>query len=317
MIRSLNAVRVAPLLRFALLSTAALAMGVVASACGDDQAAGSSGKLNVVATIAPTGALTRAVGGDLIELTVLAGSGVDPHEYELTVDGRKAIDRAKVIIRNGLEIDAFLDKAIGENKAKVVTVTDGLNLIDGDEAEKKADPNAKDPHVWHDPLNDKAMVDVIAAALAKADSANAAAYMANATAYKAKLDETDRQVRALIDTIPAENRKLVTNHDAFGYFIRRYGLAFVGAVIPSQTTQAEPSAKDIAALVDLIRREKVKAIFAESSIDPKVARQIAKDTGVKIVDDLYGDSLGEPGSGADTIDGLLLANARKIVEALK
>lgn len=317
MIRSLNAVRVAPLLRFALLSTAALAMGVVASACGDDQAAGSSGKLNVVATIAPTGALTRAVGGDLIELTVLAGSGVDPHEYELTVDGRKAIDRAKVIIRNGLEIDAFLDKAIGENKAKVVTVTDGLNLIDGDEAEKKADPNAKDPHVWHDPANDKAMVDVIAAALAKADSANAAAYMANATAYKAKLDETDRQVRALIDTIPAENRKLVTNHDAFGYFIRRYGLAFVGAVIPSQTTQAEPSAKDIAALVDLIRREKVKAIFAESSIDPKVARQIAKDTGVKIVDDLYGDSLGEPGSGADTIDGLLLANARKIVEALK
>jgi ABC-type Zn uptake system ZnuABC Zn-binding protein ZnuA len=154
-------------------------------------------------------------------------------------------------------------------------------------------------------------------ALAAADPAHAALFHQNGEAYKAKLDEVDKQVKQLIDSIPEANRKLVTNHDAFGYFIRRYNLEYVGAIIPSSGEAAEPSAKRLAALEDTIRKTGVKAIFAEGELDPKVAKQIAADTGVKIVTDLYADSLGKPGSGADTIDGMLLSNATKIANALK
>jgi ABC-type Zn uptake system ZnuABC Zn-binding protein ZnuA len=171
--------------------------------------------------------------------------------------------------------------------------------------------------VWHDIENDKLMLAAIADALAASDPGHAQAYRANAAAYSAKLDETDRQIKTLLDAIPPQNRKVVTNHDSVGYFLARYGLTFVGAVIPGTSTQSEPSAKDIAELVSLIKKEGVKAIFSEGSVDPKVARQVAKDTGVTIVADLYGDSLGNKGSGAETIDGMLLSNAKKIAEALR
>jgi ABC-type Zn uptake system ZnuABC Zn-binding protein ZnuA len=124
-------------------------------------------------------------------------------------------------------------------------------------------------------------------------------------------------VQAIIDEIPEESRKLVTNHDAFGYFADAFGLEVVGSVIPSTTTESEPSAEDTASLLDTIERERVKAIFAESSVSAGLATQLANDAGVAIVDDLYGDSLGEEGSGAETIDGMLLANARNIADALK
>ena len=133
----------------------------------------------------------------------------------------------------------------------------------------------------------------------------------------AALSRVDAEIRKLIAEIPAENRKMVTNHDAFGYFIERYGLTFVGAVIPSSNKDAQASAKELAELQDLIKRENVKVIFAEEEVDPKVARELAKDTNVTIVEGLFADSLGKKGSGADTIDGMLLFNARKIAEALK
>jgi zinc/manganese transport system substrate-binding protein len=174
-----------------------------------------------------------------------------------------------------------------------------------------------DPHVWHDPDNVKIMVRNIAHALADADPENAAAYEANADAYEAVLDDTKAEIQALIDEIPEENRKLVTNHDAFGYFARAFGLEVVGAVFPSITTEAEPSARETAALLDTIEREGVKAIFAEASVGSGLAETLASDAGVLIVDDLYGDSLGPPGSGADTVHGMLLWNAERISEALR
>ena len=294
-----------------------MAVMAVAACGGDDSAApGANARLPVVATIAPVGALVRAVGGDLVDLHVLAGPGVDPHDYELRVDDRKAIDSARLIVRNGAGIDSFLDRAVDVSGSKVVTVTDGLKLRSG-LTDGREDPSSKDPHAWQDPTLAKAMALAVASALEKADPAHAAAYRANGAAYAAKLDEVDTEIRALVESLPPANRKMVTNHDAFGYFIDRYGLTFVGAVIPGTSTQAEPSAKQIAQLEDLIRKEGVRAIFAETSLDPKVAEQVAHDTGVKIVDDLYGDSLGLPGSGADTIEGMLLSNTRKIVEALK
>ena len=280
----------------------------LAIACGQSGSQGGPGP--VITTIAPLGALVAAVAGDHLAVRVLARAGADPHEYEVTADDRKAISDARAIFRIGNGIDDFLDKA-NPPQSRVTTVTEGLALRAGPEGK------GHDPHVWHDIDLDKAMLDRIAQRLAEIDPLNADAYRANAAAYKATLDETDAEIRGLLDQIPAANRKVVTNHDAFGYFLDRYGLTFTAAIIPGQTTQSEPSAKEIAALIDLIRGEAVKAIFAESSVDPKVAHELAKDTGVKIVDDLYSDSLGGPGSGAETLHGMLLANAEKFAEALR
>jgi ABC-type Zn uptake system ZnuABC Zn-binding protein ZnuA len=227
----------------------------------------------------------------------------------------RRVGGADVVLRNGIGLDDFLDDVIegSGTDAMIVTVTEGVEVAAGEDGHD----SEADPHVWQDPLNVQVMTAATADALAQADPANAALYRANAAAYQDVLDETDREIQVLIEEIPAGQRKLVTNHDAFGYFIRRYGLEFVGAVIPGASGQGEPSAEQIAALSDLIEREGVTAIFAEDSIDPAVAEQLADDSGIQIVDDLYSDSLGEPGSGAETVHGMLLANARKISEALR
>lgn len=296
-----------PAFLLALLLVAATPLAV---AC-DGGPAADDGRLRVVATIAPTGALAQAVAGDAVRLDVLVRAGVDIHEYELKAADARAVARAQVILRNGLGADAFLDKALKNSKATVVTLTDGLAL------RVEHGRESRDPHVWHDPRNDIAMVDTIVKTLSAAAPAHAATFEANGRAYQERLRAVDREVQAIIDTIPPANRKMVTDHEAFGYFAARYGLTVVGSVIPGTSTGVEPSAAEIAALVETIRREGVRAIFAESSVDPKVSRRVAEETKVKVVADLYGDSLGAPGSGADTIDGMLLSNARKIADALR
>ncbi len=290
-----------------LLATAAALLAAACSSGTDDD----DGRLRVIATIAPVGALAQAVAGDAVRLDVLVRAGVDPHEFELKAADARSVAKAQVVLRNGLGVDAFLDKALKGSKANVITLTDGLNLRLEDGVA------SADPHVWHDPRNDIAMVDTIVKELSAADPEHAAAFEANGRAYQERLRAVDREVQTIIDTIPAANRKMVTDHEAFGYFAGRYGLTVVGSVIPGASTGVEPSAAEIAALVETIRRENVRAIFTESSVDPKVARRVAEETNVKIVEDLYGDSLGAPGTGADTIDGMLLSNARKIAEALR
>ena len=290
---------------------AVAALSAFGCASGDKPATTGSG-IRVVATTTQIGALTRQVAGDRVRLTVLLGAGASAHDFEPGPDTLKQVNAAQLVLKNGIGLDDWLDKAIASagGKKKVVLVTEGVRTQrrpDGDD----------DPHVWHDADNAARMVENIVIALAAADPPNAAAFRANGDAYKQKLAATDREIRALIDTIPPANRKVVTNHDAFGYFLDRYGLTFVGAVIPSTSSEAQPSARETAALQDLILREGVKAIFTEDEIDPKVAREISRDTGVKIIDNLYADSLGKAGSGADTLDGMLLSNAKKIAEALK
>ncbi len=294
-----------PLLLLALLSTCASLLVSCSSAPDDD-------RLRVVATIAPVGALAHAVAGDAVRLDVLVKAGVDPHEYQLKTADARTLSDANIILRNGLGADGFLDKALGNSKGTVVTITDGLALRDSSE-----EGEGKDPHVWHDPRNGIVMVEAILRALSATAPEHAATFEANARAYQDRLRAVDAEVKAIIDAIPPANRKLVTDHDAFGYFTEHYGLTVIGTVIPGTSTSAEPSAAEIAALIQTIRREGVRAIFAESSVDPKIARRVADETNVKVVDNLYGDSLGEAGSGAETIDGMLLANARTIADALK
>ena len=304
-----------------LLAALLVALGAVA--CSGDGDGAANGRLKVVATVAPVGALAAEVGGDHIELRTLVSAGADPHSYEISSKDRRALSDADVILRNGLGLDRFLDSALADDSEKVVTVTAGVRLrVPNEDSDNHTEDDGHDhgdvdPHVWQDVDNAKVMVANIAAALAEADPDHAADYRANADAYAARLDEVDAEVRDLIASIPAENRKVVVNHDAFGYFTDRYGLEVVGTVIPGLSSTAEPSAQEIAQLQETIRREGVKAIFAEQAIEPRVARRIAEDTGVRIVDDLYGDSLGPEGSGAETVDGMLLTNARKFAEALR
>jgi zinc/manganese transport system substrate-binding protein len=292
----------------AILAAALIGL-IIVLAAGPSKGAGPK----VVATTVQIAALTTAVAGDL-ELKGIIPAGVDPHEFEPTASDLVAIEGATLVLRHGIGLDDWLDRTLKAGKrATIVTVTRGVRLQKGEEDGKVVD----DPHVWHDPANAKKMVDNIAAALAKMDPTHKTAYETQATAYKTRLDEARAQVQAIINEIPPGSRKLVTNHDALGYFAKTFGLKIVGAVIPSVSTQAEPSAGETAKLLQTIRREKVKAIFAESNVNPKLAETLAKEAGVKIVEDLYGDSLGPAGRGADTVDGMWLANARKIADALK
>lgn len=298
--------------KISLLLTVLTVMGaLLASACSSDET--DDGRLRVVATIAPVGALAHAVAGDAVRLDILVKAGVDPHEYELSTADARILSRAQVILRNGLGADQFLDRAIEGTSGTVVTVSDGLPLREVLEGGVRS----SDPHVWHNPMNDIAMVDSIVKALSAALPAQSTTFEANGRAYQDRLRAVDLEVKSIIETIPPANRKMVTDHDAFGYFADHYGLTIVGTVIPSTSTGTEPSAAQIAELVKVIRKEGVGAIFAESSVDPKVARSVAAETRVDIVDDLYGDSLGAAGSGAETVDGMLLSNARKIAEALR
>jgi ABC-type Zn uptake system ZnuABC Zn-binding protein ZnuA len=324
--------RLALILRLAAIP--ALPLALLAVACGDDD--GNNGgaakppagdRLSVVATTTQIEALTLEVAGDLVDLRGILPAGADAHEFEPTASDLVAIEEADLILRHGVGLDEWLDDTIeAGSSATLVTVTEGIQLQepaleladeDEEEAEAHAGEEGLDPHVWHDPDRAMTMVSSIAAALVAADAANATTFEVNAAAYNRRLDDVKAEIQALIDEIPAENRKLVTNHDAFGYFADAFGLEIVGAVIPGTSTEAEPSAGETAALLDTIEREGVKAIFAESSVNPDLARTLAADAGVAVVDDLYGDSLGEPGSGAETVDGMLLANAHKIADALR
>jgi ABC-type Zn uptake system ZnuABC Zn-binding protein ZnuA len=269
-------------------------------------------------------AIAREVGGDLIDLRGIVPAGADAHVFEPVASDLRAIADADVILRHGIGLDDWLDDTLGANtEATIVTVTDGITLqppalehVD-EGGDSSAEEDGLDPHVWHDPDRAKIMVQNTARALGEADPEHRQSYEERAATYNSKLDTTKAQVQSIIDEIASENRKLVTNHDAFGYFADSFGLEIVGAVIPAATTEAEPSAEDTAELLEVIGREGVRAIFAESSVNADLAATLASDARVRIVDDLYGDSLGDPGSGAETIDGMLLANARKIADALK
>lgn len=286
---------------------------VLLSACAATSPVSS--KLRVVATTTPVGALARVVGGDKIELATILQANMDAHEYEPRPDDVRAFANAQVILMNGVGLEKWLKKVIDNSRtsAQVTDTSRGIKLRKGDDVNSEGDP-----HIWHSAPNAIIMLDNIREALSAADAPNADFYRANAAAYTSKLNDLDAYIFAQIATLPPANRKLVSNHDTFGYYSERYGLVFVGSVVPGMDTNFQPSAQNLADLVQAIKTQKVKAIFTETSINPNLARRIAQEAGVKIVEGaLYGDSLGPPGSGADTLDGMLKYNTDTIVANLK
>jgi ABC-type Zn uptake system ZnuABC Zn-binding protein ZnuA len=225
--------------------------------------------------------------------------------------------QADVVVMNGVHLEAWLDDAVSASGTNAAVI-DASTGIDIRSAGDSTDSSEGDPHIWHDPRNAKQMVTTIAAAFVAADPNGASLYEANAARYTAEIDALDTEIAAKIAMLP--NRKLVTNHDALGYYIERFGLEFVGSIIPSFETSAEVSASELSDLVDEIKALDVKAVFAESALPSKVAKTIAAEAGVKVVDGddaLYGDGLGPPSSPGGTYLGMMRHNTATIVDNLR
>ncbi len=285
--------------------------------------------LEVVATTSIIGDVVGQVGGENIHLITLIPLGADPHTFEPTPQDITTVAEADVVFVNGLGLEETLEPLI-ENSGipleHIISMSTGITTIefqveDNDEhSEEEEEDHAHshsgdDPHTWMSPVNVMIWTETIAAALSALDPANAASYTANAASYTAELEELDTTIREQIAQIPADNRELVTDHTAFGYYTNEYGLKQIGAVIPAYSTLAEPSAQDLAALQDAIAQYTVPAIFVGTTVNPAMAEQIARDTGIKIMP-VYTGSLSEPGGKADSYLALMRYNTAQLVEGL-
>jgi zinc/manganese transport system substrate-binding protein len=299
--------RGAPALAIAALAVAAL----LVAGCGSS---GSGSGLKVVATTTQIGDFVREVGGNAVSVDQILQPNTDPHEYEPRPSDVTGAAEAKLVFANGDEMDSWVDKIVSDSGSDAEVIDLGAIVPERRPGESSgAEASRYDPHWWHDPRNAEAAVAAIERHLAAADPSHRREFQRNARAYIAKLRTLDAGIARCMDSVPVAQRKLVTDHDAFGYFADRYEIEVVGAVIPSQTTQAQPSAKDLAALAKLIEREHVKAIFPESSLSPKVAEAIASQTGASSNYTLYGDTLGPAGSSGATYLTMEAANANAMV----
>jgi ABC-type Zn uptake system ZnuABC Zn-binding protein ZnuA/ABC-type Mn2+/Zn2+ transport system permease subunit len=299
--------------RWASLSGAFAAV-VLLAGCSS-AASNDSGKLQVVATTTQIGDFVREVGGNAVEVDQILQPNTDPHEYEPRPSDIEAAAGAKLVFASGDNLDGWIDQVISESgsDARIVDLGAVARVkLPGESS--GAEASRYDAHWWHDPRNAEEAVNGIRDALAQEDPAHVGEFLRNAATYVGKLKALDRGIARCMDSVPANQRKLVTDHDAFGYFAKRYGIKVVGAVIPSQTTQAQPSAKDVSDLVALIEREGVKAVFPESSVSPKLAQTIAHETGASSDHTLYGDTLGPEDSSGATYLQMEAANADAMVQ---
>lgn len=285
-----------------LLPVAVCALALLAG-CGDGF---DPNKPLVVATTTQAADLARHAAGDRAQVVGILAPNSDPHDYEVRPRDLKALVHADLIVRSGGGVDEWLDGAIDSagSDAPVLTLLDRVG------------PEGEDPHWWQDPRRAETAVAAIGAAMARLDPPGAAGYRARSTAYEEDLHTLDTAVARCIGQIPADERKLVTTHDALGYYARRYGLRLIGTVIPALTTQAQASSGELSRLVDTIRREHVRAIFAESSVNAKVEDAIAQETGARVGKALWADSLGPAGSTGATYTGSIRSNTEAIVEGL-
>lgn len=300
--------------RLLALPVVAAVVALAASGCGSSASSSSPGAIDVVVTTTQLGDIVRAIGGDAVDVHQILKPNTDPHDYEPRPKDIQETARAKLVVTSGDDLDRWMGEVL-DNAGGSPTVLDaGAGrpvTVPGEDTGPEA--SRFDPHWWHDPVNVEYATTRIRDALAKADPGATAAIDRGAEAYLTKVKALDAGIAKCFAAVPAAERKLVTDHDAFNYFAKRYDIDVVGAVIPSQTTQAQPSAGDLARLVAVIEREDVKAIFPESSINPKLAEAIARETGATADLTLYGDTLGPAGSPGATYLGMEAANADAMV----
>jgi manganese/iron transport system substrate-binding protein len=297
--------------RVALLAAGVAAL-LVTGCSGSGEAPGAGdgegGRLRVVATTTQVADLAANVGRDRVELTSLLKPGIDAHDYEPSPADIDALAHADLVLQNGAGLEEWLGDTIESSgfDGPVVDTSQGVRL-----RQVGGEP---DPHIWQDPGNARLMAANIERGLAGAEPAAAAAFQANLAAYARELRALDAEVERQVDSLAS--KKVVTNHDAFGYYLDRYGLELVGSVIPSFDSSAELSGRDIRDLVAKVRATGVKAVFSETSLPPRAAETIGREAGVRVVvgeDALYGDALGPPGSDGDTYLKMIRHNTATIV----
>ena len=300
--------------RTVLGMTAGLALIIGLVACQGPGASGGAspadGALKVVTTTTVFADIVQNIGGDRVAVSSIIPAGVGPEDYEPKPDDAKRLSNANLIVSNGVGLDDFLDKLLASASGGTTP-----QLILGDGIPTLTVDGEENPHFWLDPsLVKQYYVPKIAAKLAELDPADKATYDANAAAYSSQLELLDTELKAKVEQIPAANRKLVTFHDAFPYFARHFGFELIGVIL--QNVGQEPTAAELAALVDKVKAAGVTAVFSEAQFSPKLSETLAREAGItKVVTTLYNDSLGP--APADTYLGLMRWDVDEIVAALK
>lgn len=279
----------------------------------------------VIASFSILGDFVREVGGDRVALKTLVGPDGDGHVYNPTPADAKAVAEAKVVFVNGLGFEGWIPRLVKASgtKAALVTATKGIKpreMKDDDDHGKGGkhahghDHGAEDPHAWQSVANAKVYVANVRDGLIAADPAGKAVYEANAAAYLARLDALEAEIRAAIDSIPATERRVLTSHDAFGYFGAAYGITFIAP--QGVSTEAEATAKDVARLIRQIRKDKVRAVFIETITDGRLIDRIAKETGIKVGGSIYSDALSPSTGPAATYIDMVRHNVKLLTAAM-
>jgi zinc/manganese transport system substrate-binding protein len=281
----------------------------------------------VVATFSILGDIVAQIGGDKVAVETLVKADQDAHGFEPKPSDVRALTAASLIVSNGLGFETWLAKAVKASgaKAPLIVATKGVKAIkaaENDDDDHKGhdhhdhhDHGADDPHAWQNALNVKVYASNIAAALSKADPANAAHYKSRLANYHAELDKLDGEIKWAFAAVPKGRRVVVTNHDAFGYFGQAYGVMFHAPI--GVSTEAEPSAADVAKLIKQIREERITAVFVENMDDPRLIEQIARETGAKVGSRIYSDALSGPTGPAASYLAMMRHNAKAFAAAMK
>ena len=286
------------------IAAALLALAPFAASAQDAPAA----KLKVVASFSILGDFVRQIGGDRVDAAVLVGPDGDAHVYQPTPADAKKVAAAKLVVVNGLGLEGWFGRFIAAAGAHPAIATASAS------ARVMATGGATDPHAWQDVANARTYVREIEKALEQADPAGAADYGANAAAYLAQLDALDADIRAGIAAIPPGRRRVITTHDAFGYYGRAYGMEFIAPA--GVSTESEAGARDVARIIKQIRAQKIPAVFLENISDDRMMQQIARESGAKIGGKVYSDALSPSGGPAATYLDMMRGNLAEFVRAL-
>jgi zinc/manganese transport system substrate-binding protein len=307
-------------MKAASLMSLLVAAGLCLTGCGGDRQSAPGGALKVAATTSILGDVVGRIGGTNILLAVLLRPGQDPHAFNPTPADLAGLTRSRLLFANGLGLEGFLPRL--PPGPRIVDVSRRLPFRRMSGAHDHAhEPHAEtegapDPHVWFNPLHVAAWSDVIRDTLAEADPAHAAAYAERAAAYREELLALDAWIREQVAALPLERRRLVSDHAVLGYFADRYGFTLAGVIVPSFSSEAEPSARDLARLETTIRSEKIPALFVTRTVSPVLAERLAGDTGIHVAP-FYDGALSEPDGPASTYLDFMRHNVSVFINALK
>lgn len=296
------------------LAVAVLAL-VLAGVCASSGAEAAD-KLNAVASFSILGDMLREVGGERVDVTTLVGPNGDAHVYEPTPSDAKRLSKAKLLVINGLGFEGWISRLEQSSgfKGIVVTASKGVKPQEMTEADEGKPKQVTDPHAWQSLANGRTYSENIRDGLIQADPEGKATYEANASRFIAAIDALEQQVRAALERVPPAKRKIITSHDAFGYFGAAYGIQFIAP--QGVSTESEVSAKDMAKIIRQIKAERIPAIFLENVSDPRLLEQIRRETGARIGGELYSDALSGPDGPAPTYLEMTRHNVETLTAAL-